>query len=79
MIEFMPLCLFAAAVLLALLAGFLRRGRSVFALLAALCAGAGLLSGLALGRGLEELLPPLALVCAAALAALVYGKGGADG
>ena len=69
MLELMP------ASLLTLLAGFLGRGRSVLTLVAALCAGAGLLSGLALGWTLEDLLPPLALTCAAALAALCFGRG----
>lgn len=69
------LLLFGGGAVFAVLSAFSRKGRSLFSLLAALCAMAGLLAGLALGRTLEDLLPPLALVCAASLTALYFGRG----
>ena len=79
MIDWMPLCLFSGAVLFALLSGFFRGPRTLWALLSAVCVVIAVLSGLALGMTLEELLTPVLAVCAAAMAALVFGKGGGKG
>lgn len=79
MIDWMPLCLFAGAVLFALLSGFLRGTRPLWALLSAVCVVIAVLSGLALGQTLDELLPPVLTVCAAAMASLLFGKGGGEG
>ena len=79
MIDWMPLCLFAGAVLSVLLSGFLHRTRSLWALLSAVCVVAAVLSGLALGMALSELLSPVLALCAAAMAALLFGKGGGGG
>ena len=73
------LCLFVGAVLFALLSGFLRKTRPLWALLSAVCVVLAMLSGLALGMMTEELLTPVLAVCAAAMAALVFGKGGGEG
>lgn len=69
--------LFVSGAAFAVLCGRLDRGRPLWALLAALSTGLGVLAGLALGVGLEELLTPLLAVCAVSMAALLYGKGGA--
>ena len=79
MIDWMPLCLFSGAVLSALLSGFLRSARPLWALLSAVCAAAAVLSGLALGMALSDLLTPVLALCAAAMAALLFGKGGGGG
>ena len=79
MIDWIPLCLFAGAVLSALLSGFLRGTRALWALLSAVCVVIAVLSGLALGMTLEELLTPVLMLCAAAMAALLFGKGGGEG
>ena len=79
MIDWIQPCLFSGAVLFALLSGFLRGTRSLWALLSAVCVVIAVLSGLALGMTLEELLTPVLAVCAAAMAALVFGKGGGKG
>ena len=79
MIDLIPLCLFSGAVLFALLSGFLHRTRPLWALISAVCVVIAVLSGLALGMTLEELLTPVLAVCAAAMAALVFGKGGGKG
>ena len=79
MIDWMLFCLFAGAVLSALLGGFLSGARSLWALLSAVCAVVAVLSGLALGMTLEELLTPVLLLCAASMAALLVGKGGGGG
>ena len=79
MIDWIPLCLFAGAMLSALLSGFLRGTRSLWALLSAACVVIAVLSGLALGMTLDELLTPVLAVCAAARAALLLGKGGVEG
>ena len=79
MIDWIPLCLFAGAMLSALLSGFLRGTRSLWALLSAVCVVIAALSGLALGMTLDELLTPVLAVCAAAMAALLLGKGGVEG
>lgn len=71
----LTLCLFGAGTVCAALCGLIRRGRPLWALLAAACTGSGLLSGLALGSALSELLSPMLLVCAVSMAALLYGKG----
>ena len=72
-------CLFGGAVLFAALSGFLRRTRPLWALLAAVCVVVGVLAGLALGRTLDGLLTPALAVCAAAMAALFFGRGGGEG
>ena len=79
MIDWMPFCLFSGAVLSALLSGFLYKTRSLWVLLSAVCVVAAVLSGLALGMTLGELLTPVLAVCAAAMAALLLGKGGVEG
>ena len=79
MIDVIPLCLFVAAFLSALFSGYLNRIRPLWALLSAVCVVIAVLSGLALGMTLEELLTPVLAVCAAAMAALVFGKGGGKG
>lgn len=68
--------LFGAGAGLALLCGLSPRGRPLWALLAAVCTGLGVLSGLALGWGLDGLLAPVLAVCAAAMAALRFGRRG---
>lgn len=79
MIDWVPFCLFAGAVLFAVLSGSLRRSRPLWALLSAVCVVIAVLSGLALGIALDELLTPVLTVCAAAMAALLFGKGGGEG
>ena len=79
MIGFVPLCLFVGAVLFALLSWFFYRTRSLWALLSAVCVVIAVLSGLALRMTLEDLLTPVLVVCAAAMAALAFGKGGGEG
>ena len=69
-----PLYLFGAGALSAVLCGLLKRGRPLWALLAAVCAALGVLAGLTLGSALGELLSPVLLVCAASMAALLCGK-----
>lgn len=71
-------CLFGGAVLFAALSGFLRGTRPLWALLSAVCVVVAVLSGLALGMTLEELLTPVLLVCAVSMAALLWGKGGSE-
>lgn len=76
MTELLPLALFGAGAVFAALCGLLRRGRPLWALLAAACTALGVLAGLALGCALSELLSPVLLVCAVSMAALLCGKGG---
>lgn len=76
MTELLSPALLMGGAVFAALCGLLRRGRPLWALLAALCTGAGLLAGLALGKGLDALLTPLLAVCAVSMAALLWGKGG---
>ena len=76
MIDMLALLLFGAGAVFATLCGLLRRGRPAWALLAAACTGLGVLSGLALGAGPDELLTPLLAVCAVSMAALLCGKEG---
>lgn len=75
MINALTPVLFGAGALLAALCGRRKRGRPLWALLAAVCTAAGVLSGLALGRALGELLSPVLAVCAVSMAALLYGRG----
>lgn len=77
MIDMQALFLFGAGALFAALCALLKRGRPVWALLAAVCTLSGVLSGLALGAALDELLTPLLAVCAVSMAALLHGKGDA--
>ena len=79
MTDWIPLCLFAGAVLSALLSGFPHRTGYLWPLLSAVCVVAAVLSGLALGMTLGGLLTPVLAVCAAAMAALLLGKGGVEG
>ena len=72
------LCLFGGAVLSALLSGFLYRTRSLWTLFGAICTVCGVLTGLALGWTLDNLLAPVLIVCATAVAALLFGKGGSE-
>ena len=76
MIDLCAWALFGCGAVFAALCGLLRRGRPLWALLAAVCTGSGVLGGLALGMALGELLPPLLAVCAVSMAAVLYGKGG---
>lgn len=75
MIDMPALFLFGAGAVFAALCGLLKRGRPVWALLAAVCTLSGVLSGLALGAALRELLTPLLAVCAMSMVALIYRKG----
>lgn len=76
MIDMLELFLFGAGAVFAALGGLLKRGRPLWALLAAVCTGAGILAGLALGAAPDELLTPLLAVCAVSMAGLRRGKGG---
>lgn len=67
--------LFGGGAVFAALCGWLRRGRPLWALLAAVCTGLGVLAGLAAGARLDELLTPLLAVCAVSMAALLCGRG----
>lgn len=71
----LTLCLFGAGSVCAALCGLMRLGRPLWAVLAAVCTGLGMLSGLALGWALSELLSPLLLVCAVSMASLLHGRG----
>lgn len=72
----LTLCLFGTAAVSAALCGLMRRGRPLWALLAAASMAAGVLAGLALGSALRDLLSPILLVCAVSMAALLCGKEG---
>lgn len=76
MIDMLMPFLFGTGALFAALCGLRRRGRPLWALLAAVCTELGLLAGLVLGSSLSELLPPLLIVCAVSMVALLYGKEG---
>lgn len=76
MTAWIVLLLFATGTVCAALCGLPRRGRPLWALLAAVSTAAGVLSGLALGRTLDELLAPVLLVCAVSMAVLRYGREG---
>lgn len=69
-------CFFGAGAVFAALCGVLRRGRPLWALLAAVCTAAGVLAGLVQGLTLNQLLLPLLAVCAVSMTGLLYGKGG---
>jgi len=71
----LTLCLFGVGAVSAALCGLMRRGRPLWALLAAASTVAGVLAGLTLGSALGDLLSPMLLVCAVSMAALLYGKG----
>ena len=73
------LCLFGGGTVFAALGAALKKGRSLWALLAAVCVAAGVLAGLALGQTPGELLTPVLAVCAAAMAALPRERGGGEG
>lgn len=75
MIDMPVLFLFGAGAVFAALCGLLKRGRPVWALLAAVCTAAGTLAGLALGSPLDRLLLPLLAVCAMSMAALLWERG----
>lgn len=75
MIDMLTVFLFGAGALFAALCGLRRRGRPLWALLAAVCTALGLLAGLVLGSSLSELLPPLLVLCAVSMAALLWGRG----
>lgn len=62
-----PLALFGASALFGVLSGLWPRFRAVWALLAALCAIGGLLTGLVLGASLEETLTSVLLLTAVSL------------
>lgn len=79
MTDMIVLCLFGGGTIFAALGAVLKKGSFLWALLAAACVVIGVLAGLALGQTLEELLTPVLAVCAAAMAALVFGKGGGEG
>lgn len=67
--------LFAGGAVFAALSGVLKRGRALWALLAAVCTVCGVLAGLAAGRTLDGLLGPVLAVCALSMAALLFGRG----
>ena len=73
------LCLFGSGTVFAALGAFSKKGKSLWALLTAMCVVSGVLAGLALGRTLNELLTPVLLVCAVSMAALLWGRGGGEG
>lgn len=70
------LCLFGGAAVFAAMTVFWKKGRSLWALPAAVCVASGVLAGLVLGQTLPELLTPVLAVCAVAMAALLWGRGG---
>lgn len=67
-------CLFGLGAVFAILCSSLRRGRSLWALLAAVSTAVGILSALAAGRTLDELLALVLLVCGVSMAALLFGR-----
>lgn len=74
--DVLTLVLFGAGTVFAALCGLLKRGRPLWALLAAVCIALGVLAGLTLGSALSELLSPVLLVCAVSMAPFLCGKGG---
>lgn len=74
--DVLTLVLFGAGAVLAALCGLLKRGRPLWALLAAVYTALGVLVGLMLGSSLNELLSPVLLVCAVSMAVFLHGKGG---
>lgn len=66
--------LFGASALFGVLSGRWPRYRAVWAPLSALCAIGGLLTGLVLGAGLEEVLTPVLLLTAVSLWPLRRGE-----
>lgn len=76
MTDAVSICLWGCSVFFAALSGFLHRAQPVCALLSAVCVVTGILFGLAQGLTLENLLSPMMLACAAAMAALLWGEGG---
>ncbi len=75
MTDWTVLCLFGGGIAFAALSALLPRGRTLWPLLSAMCTAAGVLTGLVLGQSLRELLSPVLMVCAASMAALLYGRG----
>lgn len=75
----LPWVLAAVGIPAAALAGLSRRGGALWALLAGLCAVSGVLCTLLQGGGLEDTLPNLLLIAAAALAGPRRRRGGEDG
>lgn len=67
--------LFGGGAVSAALCGLLRRGRPLWALLAAACTAVGVLAGLAQGLTLDRLLSPVLAVGAVGMAALLWGRG----
>ena len=76
MMDILTLFLFGAGTVFAALCGWLKRRRPLWAFLAAACTLMGVLAGLTRGLALSGLLTPVLLVCAASMAALLYGKEG---
>lgn len=79
MTDMIVLCLFGGGTIFAALGAVLKKGSFLWILLAAVCVVCGVLSGLALGWTLDDLLAPVLAVCAAAMAALLLGRGGGEG
>lgn len=75
MVELIPLSALAVAALCCLLTAFVRWGRDLLRLLAALGVIVGVLAALALGWTLERLRSPVLAVCAASLLAGAIGRG----
>ena len=73
------LCLFGSGTVFTALGAFLKKRKSLWTLLAAVCVVSGELAGLASGQTLTELLTPTLVVCAASMAALLWGRGGGEG
>ena len=79
MTDIIVLCLFGGGALFALLGALPSGARPLWALLAAACVVAGVLASLALGLTLAQLQGPVLAVCAAAMAAMLLGKGDGQG
>lgn len=75
----LPWGLAAGGIVCGALAGAGRRPAALWTLLAGLCAASGVLATLLQGGGLEDALPALLLIAAAALLAPGRGKGGGAG
>ena len=73
------LCLFGGGAAFAALKNVLKKGGCLWALLSAVCVVCGVLAGLTSGWTLSDLLTPVLAVCAAAMTALPWGRGGGEG
>ena len=78
MTDLIVLSLFGGGTVFAALGAILKKESFLWHLLAAVCVVAGVLTGLALGQTLSDLLTPVLIVCAAAMATLLLGRGGGE-